>query len=521
MKGLSGTLSLTATLNEQAGKTPQARLTADVDDIRLADAAHLPPLALRLDSALKATGATASLTLGNPDLRMLRAEATVPLELSLLQGRAKVDPKAPISARANIDSEISRFWPYVPLPDHALAGHIKLTAELSGSLAEPRWDGILNLEDGRYEHLQFGTLLQNLQIDGRFDRHGLRISQISADDGAGGTLKGKAEVGLDNASGLSYHAEMAMREMALTRMDELQLWADVDFNVDGDARAAKIDSQVTVNRGEVDLAVALPPSVPELVVENLPGEEQKEKEEKKGKETGPFAANLDMAVDIPGRLFVRGKGLDSEWGGRLEITGAATDPRIEGELHSRRGQLDVLGRIFALRGSRITFTGGQPPDPLLNITGTHSTSQLTVIASLSGPASQAKLTLSSQPVLPQDEILSRMMFGKSQGSLSAIEAVQLASAASSLLGVGGNLDVVGQLRKFLQMDVLRVEGGDDGASIQVGKYLAEGVYVGTKQGTTAESTGVVVEIELTPNLKVTNENNELGNKTGLHFKWDY
>jgi len=266
-----------------------------------------------------------------------------------------------------------------------------------------------------------------------------------------------------------------------------------------------------------------------LEVENLrqPGEpaDSKRSVERRLKpkqdEPKSFAAELQVAVEIPGRLFVRGKGLDSEWGGHLDITGPAANPKLVGQLQARRGQLEVIGTTFAIRDSKITFLGGQPPDPQLDIVGVHAAGDLEVTANLSGTASKTKLTLSSEPQLPQDEILSRILFGKSQGKLSPYEAVQLAGVAAELTGTAEGFDIMGTFRKILRVDVLRVEGGETGPSVKVGKYLTEGVYVGTKRGATSDTSGVEVEIELTPHLKATSESNEIDNKAGLQFKWDY
>jgi translocation and assembly module TamB len=518
-KDMSGTLSLAATLNEQAGKPPRARFDAGIDDFRLVHAGQLPLLNLRLAGTLSEGRATVDLLLGQPDTQLIKADAAVPFALSILNGRGEVDPKAPITAHAAVDGEISQFWSYLPLPDHATAGQIKLTADLSGSLAAPVLAGAVNLRDGRYEHLQFGTMLRNIDLDGRFNERGLEIASITANDGGKGTLTGKAEVGMDGRSGLTYSAEMTLRDMAVTRMDELKVWADIDMNITGDDHAAEISSNVTVNHGEVDLEVALPPSVPQLEIANLPRPEDDSKEDHAA--TDAFVADLDVKVNIPGLLFVRGKGLDSEWAGNLEITGTADSPRIVGGLFARRGRLDIIGKTFLIRDSKITFFGGQPPDPILDIAGIYNTSDLVVTASLSGPASSTELTLSSQPFLPQEEILSRVLFGTSQGNLTALQAFQLAGVVSKMSGVGGGLDVIGSLRNFLNVDVLRVEGGESGPEVEMGKYLTEGVYVGTKQGTARGSTGIEVEIELTPNIKVTSENNEIDNKTGIQFKWDY
>ncbi|MBB5348662.1 translocation/assembly module TamB domain-containing protein [Desulfoprunum benzoelyticum] len=517
---LAGTLSLTARVNERAGKAPQAELSGTMKDIRIAGNPQAPPFSLHLAGTVRERQAEAQLSLGHEDRRDIEARALVPINLSLLKGQGGIDADAPLSVHADLDSEIARFWPYVPLPDHLLSGRIKLVADLSGSLSDPSWEGVLTLEDGSYENLQFGTLLRHIRLDGRFDRGGMRITELSADDGGKGTLTGHAEVVLGDAAAVTYRGEITMRDAAVVRMDELQLWTDINLSVAGDSNAATIDSEITVSHGEVDLAVALPASVPQLDVVYLdqPG---REATAEKQDATAPFTAILDATVKIPGRLFLRGKGLDSEWGGRLDISGAADSPKIVGELRARRGRLDVLGKTFSIRESQISFLGGQPPDPLLDIVGVYTVEDLLVTAALTGPASDVKLALTSVPDMPQDEILSRVLFGKAQGSLSTFEALQLAAAAAELAGKGGGLNVVGSLRKSLGADVMRVEGGEGGPNVEVGKYLTEGVYVGTKRGTAPGSTGVEVEIELTPHIKATSESTEIDNKAGLQFKWDY
>ncbi len=531
---MTGVLSLSATLNEQAGQATQARLSSMIDDIRhaqlapVAGSSRLPPLALELEAGLGDGRLDGKLSFKGPELQVLAAEATLPLDVSFLAGQFGVDPRAPLSANVDIDGDIARFWPYVPLPDHSLAGRLMLKAAISGSIADPALEGTVRLADGRYEHLLFGTLLQDIRMEGRLDSRGVHIPVITANDGGKGSLTGKAEIDIGDRPSLGYRAELTMRDMALTRMDELRLTGDIDLNITGDDRTAAIRGAAKVNRGEVDLAVAFPPSVPQLEVENLPqpGEAAdskrrgRAKEEQEDEQEG-FSADLHMTVDIPGRLFVRGKGLDSEWEGHLEISGPASDPRLVGELQARRGQLEVIGKTFVIRDSRITFLGGQPPDPQLDIVGIHASGGLEVTANVSGTASKTKLTLSSNPALPQDEILSRILFGKSQGKLSAYEAVQLAGVAAELTGTTEGFDILGSFRKLLRVDVLRVEGGEGGAGVEVGKYLTEGVYVGTKRGTTADTTGVEVEIEITPHIRATSESNEIDNKAGIQFKWDY
>ena len=195
--------------------------------------------------------------------------------------------------------------------------------------------------------------------------------------------------------------------------------------------------------------------------------------------------------------------------------------RASGTLTARRGRFDVVGKSFSLEESTIRFSGGDTVDPILGIRGVYEADDLEVIARLIGPASKPEIVLESQPPLPQDEILSRVLFGKSKGRLSAVEAAQLAASANELSGGGGGFDVLGSIRQFVGVDVLQVDAGENGPEVRTGKYVAEGVYVGAKQGASPGSTSVEVEVELLPNISVNSETGQTDSKIGIQFKWDY
>ena len=127
------------------------------------------------------------------------------------------------------------------------------------------------------------------------------------------------------------------------------------------------------------------------------------------------------------------------------------------------------------------------------------------------------------PPVPRDEIVSRVLFNKSAAQLSAAEAAQLAIALRELTGTGGGTDILGFARRTLGVDVLRIETAEGGApGLEAGKYLTDKVYVGVKQGTSAQSSSAGVEVELTPNVTVESEmTGEGANKSGIRFQWDY
>ncbi len=138
-----------------------------------------------------------------------------------------------------------------------------------------------------------------------------------------------------------------------------------------------------------------------------------------------------------------------------------------------------------------------------------------------GYASDPQLGFSSTPNLPSDEVLPRVLFGKSSQALSGSQAIQLGLGLATLMdGGGGTLD---RVRGAVGLDSLRVEEDDEGnAAIAVGKEVAEGVWVGTKQSLGEGGTSVVVEVDIFEGITLDGEATETGNSSvGLKWKKDF
>jgi translocation and assembly module TamB len=146
-----------------------------------------------------------------------------------------------------------------------------------------------------------------------------------------------------------------------------------------------------------------------------------------------------------------------------------------------RGGYEFAGRRFDLDRGTIRFQGVSPPDPVLDIQANASIQSIAATIKVIGTASRPEITFASVPALPQDELLSRLLFGTSITNLSAPEALQLAAAVTSLRGGGGGLDPINAVRRAIGLDRLRIMAADatTGAktSVAAGKYLGRRTYV--------------------------------------------
>jgi translocation and assembly module TamB len=144
------------------------------------------------------------------------------------------------------------------------------------------------------------------------------------------------------------------------------------------------------------------------------------------------------------------------------------------------------------------------------------------VVRVKGTAAKPEITLSSTPVLPQDEVLARVLFGVSAAQLSAGQTAQLASSLASLQG-GGGFDLIGNLRQFAGLDRLALGAaqGSTATTVSGGKYLTENVYLeltgGGRTGPSAQ-----VEWRVRRDLSLVSQVGTQGDaRLSIRFRKDY
>ncbi len=228
---------------------------------------------------------------------------------------------------------------------------------------------------------------------------------------------------------------------------------------------------------------------------------------------------------MPGQAFIRGRGLDSEWKGNLKVTGPMADPAIVGTFNVVRGNFKFAGRNFSLERGQVSFQGGKKIDPDLNLQAVYEVQDLTATVQITGASSAPKIALSSTPSYPQDEILSRILFGASVADLTPLQAVQLADAVRGLGKPGGGL--LGSARSAVGLDVLQIGAGQPGGgigstTITGGKYIGKNIYLEVETAPDGSQEQVGVDVGLTKHLSVESDvSPQQGSRVGLKWKRDY
>ena len=231
--------------------------------------------------------------------------------------------------------------------------------------------------------------------------------------------------------------------------------------------------------------------------------------------TTPVA--LDVSLKAPSRVYLKGRGLNVELSLDAHVSGTTNAPELTGVARVVRGDYDFAGKRFQFDNRGVIYLGATAQMIRLDLTATRDDPSLTAVIRIQGTAAKPRITLTSSPVLPTDEVLSQVLFGSSASQLSAGEAAQLASALSALAS-GGGFDIVGGLRNFARLDRLAF-GGDTtgGVTVSGGKYLTDNVYLELTGGG-REGASTQVEWRVKKNLSVVSRLTRQGD-TRLSVRW--
>jgi translocation and assembly module TamB len=214
--------------------------------------------------------------------------------------------------------------------------------------------------------------------------------------------------------------------------------------------------------------------------------------------TGP-AFPLDITVNAPARIFVRGRGIDAELGGTLRLTGTSADTISTGQFNLIRGRMDILTKRFQLDEGLVRLQGRF--EPFLRFVAATTTGTGSARIIIEGPADDPVVTFESTPEAPQDEVLAQIFFGRDITQLSAFQALQLANAVATLAGRGGE-GIISRLRGSFALDDLDVTTDDAGnTAVRAGKYISDNIYTDVTVGG-ADGPEVSLNIDLTPNITV-------------------
>lgn len=436
-----------------------------------------------------------------------------------------------IEGRVAYAGEIDRFVPLFPLPEQTLTGTADVDVAISGTLAAPQFAGRAAIRDGTYEHTGVGVFLDRVNLSAEGTAFGGRelVLRASASDRRGGA---GTPIEIDGLIGFQPQPKIT----ATLKLDHARVLNTANVNADisgalkleGPLSRAAVSGYVDINSAEFQIPKSLPPDIVAVKVVRISEGESAAKPPVEFARKAPVDFPLDVRVTARQQLFIRGRGIDSEWAASLHAMGTMTAPRVDGMMTLRRGRFDFSGRQFTLSSGLVQFIPSRTADPDLALEARNQAATgTTAIIAVSGRTSRPVIKLTSDPPLPQDDVMALVLFGRPADQLSALQALQVANAIGTLTGSsplgGGGTGLLDRARATLGLDLLDVSvGGEGGSFVTVGKYLRRGVFVSASPGIGDKPGSISAEIELSKSVNVeTKIGQDAQESVGINWKHDY
>lgn len=409
-----------------------------------------------------------------------------------------------------------------------VSGQTQFDLRLNGPFALSSLSGRASLSGGRFSAPNLAFSLQDIASTVTLGGNALQLSLTSAPS-TGGTLTVDGSIGL--AAPNTADLRVGLRNTVLKDPNLYSVSVGGDVTITGPLTGGAVIGG-TIRISEAELRV---PTTGFSSIGSLPG--LKHKNEPAAVTGTRFKAGLidigtsdgatgnarpfglNLTINAPRSIYLRGRGIDAEFGGNVVISGDTNTPIPSGAFELIRGRLDILGKRLDLTEAQMLLQGDLIPS--LNIIATNEGDDVTTSVVIRGRADDPEIIFTSSPDLPQEEVLAQLLFGRDLSSISALQAAQLASAVASLAGKGGD-GIVGNLRKSFGLDDLDLTTDADGnVSVKAGKYLTKRVYTEVEVDQQGQSQ-INLNLDLKKNVTVRGSVGASGETgIGIYIQKDY
>ncbi|MCB2136656.1 MAG: translocation/assembly module TamB domain-containing protein, partial [Rhodobacteraceae bacterium] len=408
----------------------------------------------------------------------------------------------------------------------SLSGPVRFDLAMVGPPALRSLSGRIDADGMRLVAPALGLDLRNMTAGAELSGATARLT-LGAEVAGGGRLSLVGPVNL----GAPYTADLALR-LAAVRLRDPDLFdtsASGDLSITGPLTGgARIAGSIALGPTEVRIAttgLGGQNDIGAVLHVNEPAEVHRTRaragliDDGNGTGNGGAPYQLDLLISAPGRIFVRGRGLDAELGGALRVGGTTDNILPSGQFDLVRGRLDILAKRLTIDEGMIQLQGAL--QPYIRFAASTQSDGITATVLIEGEATEPDIRFTSVPELPEEEVIAQLLFGRDLSTLSPFQALRLASAVATLAGRGGD-DIVTRLRNSFGLDDLDVISDEDGtASLKVGKYLSEKVYTDVTIGPEGKSE-INLNLDVRPGLSVRGSlDQEGGTGIGLFYEKDY
>jgi len=388
-------------------------------------------------------------------------------------------------------------------PSMVSEGQLKSDIALAGTLANPKLTGRITANRLRLLFGELGIDLPQGVLDSQLSGNTLTITHL-AFHSEGGTLTATGPISFSDGKP-SIKVSLKAEHFPLLSRSDRKLVFSGSSEIDSQEGRAQLKGAFDIDSGNFDIGREDMPQLSDDVV--ITGATKKASD--------ALAAAIDVDVKLGNDLVVKGRGLDARLAGEMHLSSEAHTPlHAQGSINVASGTYTAYGRKLAIEEGTLRFNG--PVDnPALNILAMRRGEEVEAGVTVRGTALAPRVTLISEPTVPDPEKLSWLVLGRGLSTAGAADLGALQGAAGALLSQGAASGVQSQIATAFGLDDVRIDSQPDNLQqriITLGKRLSSKLYIGYEQS--LQTAGSVVHIRYTLSPRLTLEG-EAGTRSAL------
>ena len=406
-----------------------ARLDMQVRDIRTEYWPKMEPATFDLSAQATQDRLTFSGKLQQPRIQPGEITGSMPLDIPKIARARKVPDDTPIAAKARIPrSSVNFVRQFVP-DLQQLDGDLGLDVDVSGTFGHPVLSGAgdMTVNVARFTNATLPTL-RGFNVRFTFTDNALTLDRFGGDL-AGGPFTMSGRVTFAKLTEPILDLQMRAQSVLIARNDTLTARADGNVRVTGPFAAATVSGNVALTNTRILKNI-------DLIPIGLPGrpapQPPAERPEFFSLPGPPFRDwKFDVAIKTKDPVLIRGNLATGEATTDLKLIGTGLKPGLQGVVHMEDVEATLpFSRLDVSRGS-LTFDPKDSTNPTIDLQGTSVIRDYTVRVYVYGTLLSPQAIFTSEPPLPQEEIISLIATGASRKELSTGNV--LAGRAAMLL----------------------------------------------------------------------------------------
>ena len=493
------------------------------------------------DSSLAATLATSSLALWNPkllDAPPLSASCEITMQNDAFQADAEIEglslkrptifkltkEKNRLFGTLQAEFDLSTLLSSYLDEDELVEGVVQLDATINGTAEKPVWIGSLSWHEGKFFVPVIGTTFGNIEMHGTLHDNQFVIESLHAKDENEGRFT--ATGWIKNLLSKKFHYELNGKSsnFATIALPEAEAKTTGSLVISGNLNETNFVADMEVEDATYYLTTSPSKELPKLDItyigQDLPA----------CKKAHQFGLDLSLKMN-EGKVV--GMGLESTWKGDAHVIGPHNNVDVQGKILLTKGSLEFAGKHFSLTQGSLDFAGNLLKQSTLQVVASNDMGQISTQVALQGPLEHPRIVIQSNPAMSQKEILSWLLFNKSSSDITPMQGIQLGQTLLKLKGGANNIDLIEEIKQKLSID--RIDFGKSSTarptmqesipnevSVQVGKYISDGVIVTLSKDVTNEVNRVGVEANLSKHITAqANVGDDANAELSLEWKLRY